>query len=285
MAQNKQALKRRIRSIKATKKITGAMEMIAASKLSKQKSLMETNRLYANTLYHTFHRVLAKANLQDISYLKIREGKTVTLVFVSDMGLCGAYNTNVVEKIRQEVDMNSDLWLIGSKEGSRLRRLGYSVVHQEPGEHLTYGHLTNLVEQILKRYQNQEIAKVQCLYTQFTNSMTFTPILVQLLPIQEDMRPKTVDFEEEEALPQDIIFEPDPITLINQLIPMLMNSMMFSIWLETKTSEQAARRMAMDNATDNAEDLIDELVLKFNQTRQAAITQEITEIVAGAQAL
>jgi len=98
------------------------------------------------------------------------------------------------------------------------------------------------------------------------------------------MRTK-VDEKIEDVLQQDIIFEPDAITLINQLVPMFVQSILYSLWLESKTSEHAARRMAMDNATDNAEELIEELVLKYNQSRQSAITQEITEIVAGAEAL
>lgn len=284
MPQNKQALKRRIRSVSATKKITSAMEMIATSKLAKQKTRMETNRIYANTLYHTFHRVLSKADLSEVSYLKEREGRTLTLVFVSDMGLCGAYNSNVLSTIKEEVSIDNLLWVIGSKESSWFRRQGYTVLDQSSGENLSYGHLTKTINQIMDRYNSGEITKIQVLYTRFINSMTFSPNIIQLLPIREETKPDTSDLKEEE-LHQDIIFEPNPVTLIEQLIPMLMNSLLYSVWMESKTSEQAARRLAMDNATDNAQELIDDLILKFNQSRQAAITQEITEIVAGADAL
>lgn len=284
MAQNKQALKRRIRSIKATMKITGAMEMIATSKLAKQKTRMETNRMYANTLYHTFQRVLDKANVQDVDFLKPREGKTLTLVFVSDMGLCGAYNANVLAMIKAHLNPVDLIWVIGSKEGAWLKRQGFTPYQHEEGDKLTYGHLTKTIDKILDLYKDQTITKVQVLYTRFINSMTFEPSFIQLLPLQENTKPQSAQNEEEKLL-QDIIFEPDPVTLINQLVPMLLNSLLYSVWLESKTSEQAARRLAMDNATDNAEELMDELILKFNQSRQSAITQEITEIVAGAQAL
>ena len=284
MPQNKQALKRRIRSVRATKKITSAMEMIATSKLAKQKNRMETNRIYANTLYHTFHRVLSKADFSEVSYLKEREGKTLTLVFVSDMGLCGAYNSNILSSIKEKISTENLLWVLGSKEASWFKRQGYTVLNQSSGENLSYGHLTKTINQIMDRYNSGEVTTIQVLYTRFINSMTFSPTLIQLLPIQEETKPDTSEFNEE-TLTQDIIFEPNPVTLIEQLVPMLMNSLLYSVWLESKTSEQAARRLAMDNATDNAQELIDDLILKFNQSRQAAITQEITEIVAGADAL
>jgi len=284
MAQNKQALKRRIRSVKATKKITSAMEMIATSKLAKQKTQMETNRLYANTLFHTFHRVLGKANVQDVPYLKVRPGKILTVVFLSDMGLCGAYNANLLASLKSKVSTEGLIWVIGDKEHHWFDRQGYHVLHQRSSDNLSYGHITKIVQTIMDLYLRQEIGSVQVLYTRFINSLTFEPSLLHLLPISDETHPDTSE-SSEEAMLQDIIFEPDPITLIDQLVPMLMNSLLFSVGLESKTSEQAARRMAMDNATDNAEELIDELILRFNQSRQAAITQEITEIVAGAEAL
>jgi F-type H+-transporting ATPase subunit gamma len=284
MAQNKIALKRRIRSVKATKKITSAMEMIATSKLGKQKSKMEVNRVFSNTLFHTFHRVLAKADLHDINYFKSNEGKHLRIVFVSDMGLCGAYNSNIVSYLKQNANKQDELWLVGSKEAGALRRSGFEVSYQQKGESLSYGHFTQLVLSILNGFNTGKFGRVSMVYTHFVNSMTFTPKEVQLLPLIDSVKPETASLEEE-VLSQDIIFEPDAQTLIEQLVPMLLNSLLYSVWLESKTSEQASRRLAMDNATDNAQELIDDLVLKFNQSRQASITQEITEIVAGAEAL
>lgn len=284
MAQNKIALKRRIRSVKATKKITSAMEMIATSKLGKQKSKMEVNRIFSNTLFHTFHRVLSKADLNDIRYFKSSEGTHLRIVFVSDMGLCGAYNSNIVSYLRQQASKADELWLIGSKEASALRRYGFKVEFQQKGESMSYGHFTQLVLSMIEGFNSGRFAKVSMVYTHLVNSMTFTPKEIQLLPLVDSVKPETAQLDEE-SLSQDIIFEPDAQTLIEQLVPMLLNSLLYSVWLESKTSEQASRRLAMDNATDNAQELIDDLVLKFNQSRQAAITQEITEIVAGAEAL
>ncbi|MHB8096548.1 MAG: ATP synthase F1 subunit gamma [Erysipelotrichaceae bacterium] len=284
MAQNKVALKRRIRSVRATKKITNAMELIATSKLQRQKQKMELNRVYANTLFQTFNRVLGNANVQDIPYLTQREGKTLTLVFVSDMGLCGGYNSNILSKIKEVIPNDEPVFIVGSKGRSWLRRNNYQLFGElETGDNLSYGHISKVADKIMDSYLSGEITGLQVLYTKFVNTMTFEPTLMTLLPITEEILP-SID-PSEDVLNQDIIFEPDAVTLINQLVPMFIQSLLYSFWLESKTSEHAARRMAMDNATDNAEELIEELVLKYNQSRQSAITQEITEIVAGAEAL
>lgn len=284
MAQNKVALKRRIRSVRATKKITNAMELIATSKLQRQKQKMELNRVYANTLFQTFNRVLGNANIQEIPYLTQREGKTLTLVFVSDMGLCGGYNSNILAKIREVIPNDEPIFIVGSKGRSWLRRNNYQLFGElETGDNLSYGHISKVADKIMDSYLSGEITGLQVLYTKFVNTMTFEPTLMTLLPITEEILP-SID-PSEDVLNQDIIFEPDAVTLINQLVPMFIQSLLYSYWLESKTSEHAARRMAMDNATDNAEELIEELVLKYNQSRQSAITQEITEIVAGAEAL
>lgn len=284
MAQNKIALKRRIRSVRATKKITNAMELIATSKLQRQKQKMELNRVYANTLFQTFNRVLGSANIQEIPYLTHREGKILTIVFVSDMGLCGGYNSNILSKIKESIPNDQPLFIVGSKGRSWLRRQNYQLFGElYIGDNLSYGHISKTADRIMDAYLSEEITGLQVLYTKFVNTMTFEPTIMTLLPITEEILPG-VD-ENDDHLNQDIIFEPDAVTLINQLVPMFIQSLLYSYWLESKTSEHAARRMAMDNATDNAEELIEDLVLKYNQSRQSAITQEITEIVAGAEAL
>lgn len=286
MAQNKIALKRRIRSVRATKKITNAMQLIATSKLQKQKHKMELNRIYANTLFHTFNRVLGSANVEDVPYLNEREGKTLTIVFVSDMGLCGGYNSNILIKIRESLSKNDSLFIIGSKGRYWLRKNNYTIFDElQTGDNLTYGHIAKVADKVMLAYLDGQFTKLQVLYTKFVNTMTFQPTIMKLLPISEEVIPTTVESKVEDAMNQDIIFEPNAVTLISQLVPMFIQSLLYSLWLESKTSEHAARRMAMDNATDNAEELIEDLVLKYNQSRQSAITQEITEIVAGAEAL
>lgn len=280
MPQNKQALRRRIRSVKATKKITSAMELIAASKLQKQKNMMEANRLYASTLHATLNKVLSRATLDDVKFLKARQGKTLTLVFVSDMGLCGAYNTNILSFLGQQNTPDHLYMVVGSKGQSWFRHHDLDILMRvADSDNLNYSQLSKLGDKATRMFEEGEIAKFEVVYTKFINSMSFEPTAIQLLPLKKDAA------EKEEPMHQDLILEPNPEELIGHLMPMYMNSLLFSLWLESKTSEQAARRLAMDNATDNAEDIIEELVLKYNQSRQAAITQEITEIVSGAEAL
>lgn len=280
MPANKQALKRRIRSVKATKKITSAMELIAASKLQKQKNMMEANRLYASTLHSTLNKVLSKADTNDVKFLKQRQGKTLTLIFVSDMGLCGAYNTNILSYLLQHPDPNRAFMIVGSKGAAWFSKHDEAIMMRLPqSDNLTYSQLSKLGDKATRLFESGDIARFNVVYTKFVNTMTFEPTMIQLLPLKPDL---TVN---EAPMHQDLILEPNPEELISHLMPMYMNSLLFSLWLESKTSEQAARRLAMDNATDNAEEIINELVLKFNQSRQAAITQEITEIVSGAEAL
>jgi len=256
------------------------MELIAASKLQKQKHLMEANRLFASTLHSTLNKVLSRAALDEVSFLKTRPGKTLTLVFVSDMGLCGAYNTNVLHYLTQQSEEGQEYMVVGSKGQSWFRQHDLKVLMRIPeGDNLSYSQLAKLGEKASRMFEEGEITRFDVVYTKFVNSMSFEPTRIQLLPLQKE----TLMLEE--PMHQDLILEPNPEELISQLIPMYMNSLLFSMWLESKTSEQAARRLAMDNATDNAQDIIEELVLKYNQSRQAAITQEITEIVSGAEAL
>lgn len=280
MPENKQALKRRIRSVKATKKITSAMELIAASKLQKQKNMMEANRLYASTLHNTLNKVLSRADLDDVHFLKQRQGKTLTLVFVSDMGLCGAYNANILSALSAKDDPDHRYMVVGSKGKAWFNaHQAQLIMGSAHSDNLSYSTLSKMGEKAARLYDAGEITTFNVLYTKFVNSMSFEPTLIQLLPL------KVESLTLEEPMHQDLILEPNPEELIGQLMPMYLNSLLYSLWLESKTSEQAARRLAMDNATDNAEDIINDLILEYNQTRQAAITQEITEIVTGAQAL
>lgn len=280
MAASKQALKSRIRSVKATKKITGAMELIATSKLQKQKNLMEANRLYSSTLHKTIHEVIGNADVDDIPYLKAQSAKTVNVVFVSDMGLCGGYNSNIVHYLGELLEPGDPLIVVGTKEKTWFAKHPYPILKVLPqSDNLTFRDLAKLGDWIMDQYKAGVIGGIRVVYTKFVNSMTFTPASITLLPIIPQ------EVEKEYGTGQDTIFEPDPVTLIHQLVPMYMHSLLFGLWQEAKTAEQASRRMAMDNATDNAEELIEQLLLEYNQSRQAAITQEITEIVSGAEAL
>lgn len=285
MAQGKQALKSRIRSIQATKKITNAMELIATTKLQKQKNLMENNREYATHLRNTVCQILADNDNVENKYLKhVEDTHPLVILFTSDMGLCGGYNSNEL-KFLSEVIENKEIPLvvIGTKGLPWLKTKGYHVENEYiSSDNLSYMELSKIITGVLERYVNKEITSIRIVYTKFVNSVSFVPTQAKLLPItKEDMKS-----ENSSTGPYvETLFEPNPDAILNDLIPMYVKSLFYSYYLETKTSEQASRRMAMENATDNAEELIETLTLKYNQARQAAITQEITEIVGGADAL
>ena len=282
MAQGKQALKSRIRSVQATKKITKAMELVSTSKLQKQKNMMEANREYASYLKDTVSQILAdNQGVENVYLRKVTEDSNpFTILITSDLGLCGGYNSNELRFLAEEGNKNQQLYVLGSKGIPWLRNRNYKIVNElKYSDSVDYNELSKIMSDILARYVAGEITSINIVYTRFVNSVTFTPTKVKLLPVEK------MEFNKKETSYVETIFEPSPSAILNDLIPMYVKSMFYSYYLETKTSEQASRRMAMENATDNATEIIDTLTLKYNQARQAAITQEITEIVGGADAL
>lgn len=280
MALNKLAIKSRIRSVDSTRKITKAMQLVAASKLKRQREIMEQNREYAFYLKETMSQILSSIKYSQHPYLKTpMSGHSLTVIFTSDMGLCGGYNANVYRKVLQEFSSDDEIIMIGSRGDSWSR-------HQE---HLNvsasfldieddgYAKLASIADEALKRFIDGEINEIRVLYTHFKNAVTFVPEVVTLLPVA------SLDQEAKES--RETIFEPAGDSILDTMVPMYIRSLVYSYFLETKTSEQASRRTAMETATDNADELVESLELQFNQARQAAITQEITEIVSGANAL
>lgn len=279
MAAGKLAIKSRMRSVDSTKKITKAMQLVAASKLKKQKQIMEQNKEYAFYLKDMVQEILA--SVDDVSHpflQKRKDDKTLTIVFTSDMGLCGGYNGNIFRMIQSDLNKEDPIIMIGGRGYNWIKNKGYNVIDYHLDlEDECYSELSVIADKALQLYKEREISGIQILYTTFVNSVTFDTCISKLLPVEKD---ETVKQNLSET-----IFEPDGEQILNSLIPMYVKSLLYSYFLETKTSEQASRRMAMESATDNAEELKATLELQFNQARQAAITQEITEIVGGANAL
>lgn len=279
MAQGKLAIKARIRSVDSTKKITKAMQLVASSKLKKQKQYMEENREYAHYLKETVSDILMSLKDSKHPYLQRHEGKAVTIVFTSDMGLCGGYNANVLRKLEKEIGNEDDMIMIGTRGVNWIKNRDFHVIKEEMDlEDECYNELAVIADELLMQYRNQEIGSIRILYTKFINSVSFEPDYVTLLPIEEVAH-------QEDAYERDTDFEPSGNQILDTLIPMYVRSLLYSYYLQTKTSEQASRRMAMESATDNAEEIKETLELQYNQARQAAITQEITEIVGGVNAL
>ena len=279
MAQNRQALKSRIRSTQATMKITSAMELMSNSKLQRQRSMMEKNREYSTTLLKTLHHILSESDQVENKYLLKNDSETVlTIVFSSDLGLCGGYNVNMLRYATTFIKKEDPIIVIGSKGRNWLSTRGYNVVNEViDSDAFDYVEASNMIEKALQQVLSKEIGKIQVVYTYFKNTVTFEPRLEVLFPVEKG--------QGKLESKQEILFEPNADEILNTLIPMALKSTLYSLWMETKTSEQASRRLAMENATDNAEELKEKLVLQFNQARQAAITQEITEIVAGVDSL
>lgn len=277
MAQ-KAAIKSRIKSINATKKITGAMELIATVKLQKQRNHMLKNREYIGVLKETITNILSGDIDADSPYLKVKDNKKkVVFVFCSDLGLCGGYNINLTKLFEKNVSRDDEVIVIGTSEYKWFKER-YNVINDIiSSDDLTYPSLKKLSAQVIRKYSNNEIGAIEVIYTKFKNNVSFEPTLERVLPcLFPDTNKKSH---------KEILLEPNANNILNHLIPMYVENNIYSRWLEAKTSEQGSRRFAMQNATDNANELTEELTLAYNQARQASITQEITEIIGGADAL
>ena len=279
-----QEIKRRIKSVESTKKITKAMELVATSKLRKTRNQLEQSKPYYSEVAKTVAELLAncKGN-NDSAYLK--ENKDVTkeayIVIASSLGLCGGYNANVFKEIKDVIKADDYVYSIGSKASSYLKKNHQGIIDtkfEDLNTTFNFKDVTRLVTELTNMYCNQEISKIKIVYTEFINNLTFKPRIVTLLPIDAD------SFEDIELSKKETLFEPGPEEVLNSLIPMYLQAVIYGYIIESVTSENASRRTSMENATDNADELTEQLLLKYNQARQTAITNEISEIVAGANA-
>ena len=282
MAESKQALRSRIKSVNSTRKITKAMEMIANAKLFRLRNKMESNRIYAKKLEGTVKDIVQNTIELD-NPLLVPNGvdKKFVIVFCSDLGLCGGYNQNVLKKIKEVINKDDLVYLVGSSLNSALKEAGYKPENKEiiHTDTLSFQDLKEIVEIGVEKYLNKEVGGVDIIYTQFINTMTFEAEVDTLLPFSVKKEKK----EEHEQI--ETLFEPDPATILDYLVPLMISNVAYSDWMESAVSEQGSRRMAMKTATDNADELSEELLLEYNKARQAAITQEITEIVGGSSAV
>lgn len=279
-----QEIKRRIKSVESTKKITKAMELVATSKLRKTRNQLEQSKPYYSEVAKTVAELLAncKGN-NDSAYLK--ENKDVTkeayIVIASSLGLCGGYNANVFKEIKDVIKADDYVYSIGSKASSYLKKNHQGITDtkfEDLNTTFNFKDVTRLVTELTNMYCSQEISKIKIVYTEFINNLTFKPRIVTLLPIDAD------SFEDIELSKKETLFEPGPEEVLNSLIPMYLQAVIYGYIIESVTSENASRRTSMENATDNADELTEQLLLKYNQARQTAITNEISEIVAGANA-
>lgn len=281
-------IKTQIASIQSTQKITSAMEMVAASKMRKAQDRMDESRPYADKMRQVIAH-LAKSNPEyKHLYMQQRELKRVGYIVVSsDRGLCGGLNINVFKKTVQAMSaqndegMEIDICAIGSKSASFFNNYGGNVVASKThlGDKAEAAELIGAVKVMLDNYDEGRLDALYVVYNNFVNTMTQTPTVEQLLPLQADPNDDSMNHH------WDYLYEPDARDLLTGLLTRYVESLVYQAVVENNACEQAARMLAMKNATDNAGELIDSLQMVYNKARQAAITQEISEIVSGAAAV
>jgi F-type H+-transporting ATPase subunit gamma len=286
MASGKE-IRTQIKSIKNTQKITRAMEMVAASKMRKAQDRMRAARPYAEKIRNVIGHLRLSHPEYKHSFMIEREAKRVGFIIISsDRGLCGGLNTNVFKLALNEIktwsDKNAeiDVCTIGSKGLGFFKRLGSNIVSEQSGLGDTpqIEDLIGSVKIMLDAYDEGRLDRLFLVYNSFVNTMTQQPEIEQLLPLAG---------EDDEHLKHhwDYIYEPDAKDVLNDLMTRYIENQVYHGVVENQASEQSSRMVAMKSASDNAGKLIDELTLRYNKARQAAITQEISEIVAGAAAV
>ena len=281
MGLNKQAIKSRIKSINATKKITSAMELIANAKLVKYRNIMDKNREYTRLLESTISDILVKNKDIDHIFIKDRDNSNkFVIVYASDLGLCGGYNSNMLKVCLDQLTKDDMVVVIGKKLYTSLKKYGFNIINDiSSSDYIEYEDLKGYIDIGIDAFINNDIGSISVIYTEFINTISFDARYKVLLPASVD------DYIIDNKMKKEMEFQPNVNEIIDSLVPMMLYNVTYGLLLQSKTSEQASRRIAMESATKNAIELNDKLVLAFNQARQAAITQEITEIVAGADAI
>lgn len=286
-------IKRRIKSVKNTKKITKAMELVSASKMKRAVASAVSSRPYAHESWALLESLSSIQNESEHALLAKRTGgKSLVVLITSNRGLCGAYNAQIIRKILQMIREKEseviDFVAVGKKGENALRRLGQNVIASflELSENATLREVLPIADLIISDFKNAKYDKVSVAYTDFLNPLVQKPVVRQLLPISKDELHEEVEHlggvhEEKADAPVVYTFEPGYEVLMSALVEKLARSQVYQMLLESSASEQSSRMMAMKNASEAAGEMIDDLTLAFNKARQAAITKEISEISAG----
>lgn len=271
-------IKTRIRSMESTRQITRAMEMVASAKLRKAQTQALASRPYFETLYETIWDIVGCSGEMTSPYLSRKVGDKLAFVVISgDRGLAGGYNSNVLKMLdSQAAGKETVLLPVGRKGADYFRTHGMQVLTENytQAETVSIGDCFSVAKQLCKGFLAGDYSAVYVVYTKFQSVLSQQPACLQLLPLQKDGQTQN-------ASNKEILYEPDSATVFETIVPEYLGGVLYGALCESRASEQAARRTAMDAATQNAQEMIDDLSLQFNRARQAAITQEITEIVAG----
>jgi len=270
-------IKNRIRSMESTKQITKAMEMVAASKLRHAQARIANSRPYFEILYNTITDIVNTNTELSSPYLRQRDvKKSLYIIIAGDRGLAGGYNSNILKLAVADMEgKDADVLPIGKKAVDYFRSHGYRLLTESYGEaaDVSIGDCFSIAKQLAKQYLAGTYDEIVVSYTNFVSVLSQTPASLKMLPLlhQPGKAQKTAD----------ILYEPGSEEVFAAIVPEYLGGILYGALCESRAAEHAARRTAMDAATQNADEMISDLSLKFNQARQAAITQEITEIVAG----
>ena len=279
---NMKDIKRRIKSVESTMQITKAMELVASSKLRKAKEKADKARPYFDALYETMCEIQA----ENPSFLspftrKVGEGKSLLVVIAGDRGLAGGFNSNIFKLAQARIDElggkdKTDIIAIGKKAVEYFGKREFNMLGSYPdfSENIRIHQANDIAGEIVDKYVKGIYERVELFYTEYVSSITQQAVTKKMLPVELDGQKKV-----SKALP---IYEPSAGQVFNHIVPRYVKGMIFGACVESFASEQASRRNAMENASDNASEMISSLSLMYNRARQASITQEITEIVGGA---
>ena len=291
MAGKGRQLRGRIKSVQNTRKITRTMELVATSKLKRAQDRVVAARPYAEALQQVLADLVTRELAEQFPLLRspappAKGGpkKAAVILVTSNRGLAGAFNSNLIKEARRQIERleaagyEVDLYAVGKKGAGFFKylRRPLAAERQDIGDKPTAEHAASLVEPLVAAYQRGELASVDLVHAKFVTPLTTPPVTTRILPIETPPN---------RAQAPNYIFKPDPGAILEQLLPLYVRNMVYRGLVETAAGEQGARRTAMKNATDNAGEIIDFLTRTYNRQRQAAITQEISEIVGGAAAL
>lgn len=282
-----QEIRGKISSIKGTQKITRAMEMVAASKMRRAQERMELSRPYARKMLDVIRHIASSHAEYQHPYLHVREiTRAGFIIITTDKGLCGSLNSNLLKTALQQFQacklkgITLDLAVIGSKGGAFFKRIGGNIIAHAHhlGDTPRLQDIIGLIKVLLDAYKQNQIDSLTVIYNEFINTMTQKPKILPLLPIVPPEKSK-LNYH------WDYLYEPDAKPLLELILTRYIESQVYQSVVENAACEQAARMVAMKNATDNANEFIGDLQLAYNKIRQAAITKELAEIVAGSEAV
>lgn len=278
-------IKRRIRGINSILQITKAMELVSTAKLRRARIRLAKTKPYYQTVVDDIREILSVVDENHPLLVREKKDAVLYIVLTSDKGLAGGYNANVLrltEKTIKEDGCPSKLLVVGTKARDYFERRNYDIVESYTGlsEDPDYSDARELAAAAMDLYKKGKVDAIRIVYTRFISTISYDAQVVSILP-SDELKAE----EDRPAVRTQIEFEPSPMAVLDYLIPMYVATAIFGSLIEAAASEQGSRRVAMENASDNAHDMIDELQTNYNRARQAAITNEITEIVSAADAV